>query len=78
MFGDTNKDPEDDEYDSFDESEIFDDELEDNFEPVGSCEECCTNLYEEDDPELCDQCLWAATGGDVPDEDDEEFFCLDF
>lgn len=27
-------------------------------EPVGSCENCNTNLYAEDDPELCDQCLW--------------------
>ena len=28
-------------------------------EPVGSCDDCGTNLYEDDDPELCDQCLWA-------------------
>jgi hypothetical protein len=27
-------------------------------EPVGSCEECGTNLYVEDDQEYCDQCLW--------------------
>lgn len=29
-------------------------------EPVGSCEWCGTNLYEDDDEELCDQCLWHA------------------
>lgn len=34
----------------------FDDDPYD--EPVGSCEECGTNLYAEDDPEYCDQCLW--------------------
>lgn len=27
-------------------------------EAVGSCEVCGTNLYLEDDDELCDQCLW--------------------
>ncbi len=27
-------------------------------EPVGSCDECCVNLYEDDDPFYCDQCLW--------------------
>lgn len=32
-------------------------------EPVGSCDECGTNLYEEDDEFLCDQCLWRMTGG---------------
>lgn len=29
-------------------------------EPVGSCENCGTNLYEDDDEELCDQCIWWA------------------
>ena len=29
-------------------------------EPVGSCEWCGTNLYPDDDDELCDQCLWHA------------------
>lgn len=32
-------------------------------EPVGSCDECGTNLYPEDDEELCDQCLWRMEGG---------------
>lgn len=32
-------------------------------EPVGSCDECGTNLYPEDDEELCDQCLWRLEGG---------------
>jgi hypothetical protein len=30
----------------------------DGMEPVGSCEECGVNLYKDDDPELCEQCLW--------------------
>lgn len=35
------------------------DDFDDDYnEPVGSCEECGINLYEEDDPEYCDQCLW--------------------
>lgn len=29
-------------------------------EPVGSCDWCGTNLYPDDDDELCDQCLWHA------------------
>lgn len=32
-------------------------------EPVGSCEQCGVNLYEEDDDEYCDQCLWRLRGG---------------
>ena len=39
----------------------YDDDPEDD--PVGSCDECGTNLYAEDDEELCDQCLWRMTGG---------------
>ena len=31
---------------------------EDVVEPVGSCDDCGANLYEEDDPYLCDQCAW--------------------
>lgn len=31
---------------------------EDGDEPCGSCEECGTNLYPEDDFNYCDQCLW--------------------
>lgn len=30
---------------------------------IGSCEECGTNLYADDHPEFCDQCLrWASAG----------------
>ena len=29
-------------------------------EPVGSCEWCGVNLYEDDDPDLCEQCAWSA------------------
>lgn len=37
-------------------------------EPVGSCEWCGTNLYEDDDDELCDQCLWHV----MPDSGDDD------
>lgn len=39
-------------------------------EPVGSCENCGTNLYEDDDDELCSYCLWWAEGlrDDIPAE----------
>jgi hypothetical protein len=33
----------------------------DGMEPVGSCEECGVNLYEDDDDCLCDWCLWRDT-----------------
>jgi hypothetical protein len=33
----------------------------DDDEPVGSCDECGVDLYADDDEELCEQCLWAAT-----------------
>lgn len=36
--------------------EFYDDE--DDNEPVGSCDNCGTNLYPHDDDVLCDQCLW--------------------
>lgn len=52
--------------------EEYDDFDGDCFEPVGSCEECGTNLYEDDDPELCDQCLWRSIGGDDPEEKSDE------
>ena len=42
----------------------IDEEFEEgNPEPVGSCEDCGTNLYESDDFEYCDQCLWARQFG---------------
>lgn len=41
------------------EDDQYDDPWDDEYdEPVGSCENCNTNLYADDDPELCDQCLW--------------------
>jgi len=53
---DHDDDFEDDEDDwDMDEDDWEDDQWD---EPVGSCENCSTNLYAEDDPELCDQCLW--------------------
>ena len=39
--------------------EHSDSDMDDYDCPVGSCCDCGTNLYEDDDPELCDQCLWA-------------------
>jgi transcription elongation factor Elf1 len=39
---------------------LHDDVPDDSNEPIGSCENCGTNLYEGDDPDLCDQCLWWA------------------
>jgi hypothetical protein len=44
----------------FDINEECDD---DYSEPVGSCENCGTNLYEDDDEDLCDQCLWRSQFG---------------
>ena len=37
-------------------------------EPIGSCDECGTNLYDDDvwvffGEDLCGQCYWHATGG---------------
>lgn len=49
----------DDEWD--DQDEDWEDDESD--EPIGSCENCGTNLYPEDDDEFCDQCLWRVTGG---------------
>ena len=43
----------------FDIDEDYGDDYDDG-EPVGSCEQCGTNLYSDDDPDLCDQCLWYA------------------
>lgn len=37
-----------------------DEDYDDYSEAVGSCENCGTNLYADDDPELCDQCLFYA------------------
>ena len=45
--------------------EEFDDE---SSEPIGSCDECESDIYEDDvyfyrGLRLCGQCLWAAKGG---------------
>lgn len=43
------------------QSESFAEEMDDGYmEPVGSCEWCGTNLYEDDDEDLCNQCAWHA------------------
>lgn len=47
----------------FDFDDEFVDYADDNYEPVGSCEDCGTNLYEDDDSLFCDQCLWHRTIG---------------
>lgn len=44
------------------------DEPDDYYEPVGSCENCSVNLYEDDDPEYCDQCLWMIRMNAADDE----------
>lgn len=61
----TNGDDDFDDYAS-DDGKWHDDEY--NDEPIGSCENCGTNLYEDDcyilkGDELCGQCYWFATGG---------------
>lgn len=58
--------------------DIDDEFKEGNSEPVGSCENCQTNLYEYDDPEFCDQCLWSMSQAWVSNEQldrksDDEF-----
>lgn len=50
-----------DEDSEYDDDDAWEDDESD--EPVGSCEGCGTNLYEWDDDEVCDQCLWRLTGG---------------
>lgn len=45
---------------------VYPDDYDEWNEPVGSCEQCGTNLYEEDDEEYCDQCLWRLSGGPSP------------
>jgi len=53
-------DHDDDWDDDEDDWDMDEDDWEDDQydEPVGSCDNCNTNLYADDDPELCDQCLW--------------------
>lgn len=55
------EDFEDEDYEYDDDDDAWEDDESD--EPVGSCEGCGTNLYEWDDDEVCDQCLWRLTGG---------------
>lgn len=35
-------------------------------EPIGSCDRCGCNLYEEDDDCLCAQCEWAILESETP------------
>lgn len=46
---------------------------EDDGEPVGSCENCETNIYpsEDDGSGLCDQCQWHAAGCPQPTRKDQ-------
>lgn len=42
------------------------DEPDDSYEPIGSCDECDTNLYEDDcysfqGLQICGQCYWSFT-----------------
>lgn len=63
--------------DELDADDYPDDDYENN-EPVGSCENCDSNIYpdEDDGSGLCDQCQWHAAGcpqpGDSTDEDEED------
>jgi hypothetical protein len=42
----------------------FNDEFgDDHSEPTGSCDECGTNLYDDGDGGLCDQCAWRSEQG---------------
>jgi len=41
--------------------EYDDPEFDPECDPVGSCENCGTNLYSGDDERLCDQCEWSAS-----------------
>ena len=57
----------DDEGDPYDYPKELDDDPSD--EPIGCCDNCESNLYEEDTYEvdglqLCGYCAWAAQGGD--------------
>lgn len=67
-----------DDYLDYDPDEL---DFEDRSEPIGSCDECGTNLYEDDcwevgGYELCNQCAWHALGcpgpGDEVDEMEDE------
>jgi len=49
------------------------DDFEDN-EPIGSCENCESDIYESEDDGsgLCDQCQWYAAGCPQPGDSTEE------
>jgi hypothetical protein len=53
--------------DDFDYEPDYPDDYDDN-EPVGSCDNCDSNIYpsEDDGSGLCDQCQWYAAGGPQP------------
>lgn len=53
----------DDEFDNDYDDGDFDEEY---YEPVGSCDNCECDIYEDDvdeDGALCDQCRWSMSGG---------------
>lgn len=55
----------------------YPDDFDDDNEPIGSCENCDSNIYESEDDGsgLCDQCQWYAAGCPQPgrlDDDSEE------
>jgi hypothetical protein len=55
------------------EGEIVSDDDEDYSEPIGSCDNCGVNIYE-DDREwggLCDSCAWFAAGCPEPGRSEE-------
>ena len=54
----------DDEFENDADDVDFDDD--ESCEPVGSCDECGCDIYEDDideDGTLCDQCRWHMSGG---------------
>lgn len=55
-------------FDGFDFDE-FDPDLN---EPIGSCADCGCNLYEDDDEESCDQCLWYRSQGATRNNEEYE------
>lgn len=68
-----------DEYEVDDDygDEWYDYDEDDEGEPIGSCDNCDCNLYEDDcwhldGMQFCNQCYWYATGGEPPDDDHDD------
>lgn len=68
----------DDDFDDDPECDDLDFECDDSSEPIGSCDECECDVFEDDvyyvdGEQLCSRCAWVASGcpepGDI--EDDE-------